>query len=241
MTGARIAVPLGSCRCCGRGRARRRCRARFEARLLASQDDPVALADPRSRARSIAASPRAKSMPRSPPMTPTSPEALSISRAIATCRSILLLPKGEAPSGRDSATRSLESFARGLFTGEPDDLVGLAGTAVGDLFVFGDIRDAVREGRGLQRAAGRRARCSVWPASVSRSQPEPMRRSGLAPLRGSGSRCSRPRARPAEWRRMAAWIGRSLREVVEWAALNAQSAAPASRSRQRPRAPRARR
>ncbi len=34
----------------------------------------------------------------------------------------------------------------GFITGEPGDLVGMAGTAVGDLFVFGDIRDAVREG-----------------------------------------------------------------------------------------------
>jgi hypothetical protein len=37
-------------------------------------------------------------------------------------------------------------FVHGLWTGEPADLASLAGTAVGDLFVFGDIRDAVREG-----------------------------------------------------------------------------------------------
>jgi hypothetical protein len=43
------------------------------------------------------------------------------------------------------------SFARGLVTGAPDDVAGLAGTAAGDLFVFGDIRDAVREGVHLAR------------------------------------------------------------------------------------------
>jgi hypothetical protein len=37
-------------------------------------------------------------------------------------------------------------FARGFWTGEPADLASLAGTAAGDLFVFGDIRDAAREG-----------------------------------------------------------------------------------------------
>ena len=37
-------------------------------------------------------------------------------------------------------------FVRGLWTGEPTDLASLAGTAFGDLFVFGDIRDAAREG-----------------------------------------------------------------------------------------------
>ncbi|MDP2411020.1 MAG: hypothetical protein Q8M26_12140 [Pseudolabrys sp.] len=44
-----------------------------------------------------------------------------------------------------SARAVTESFALGLFTGEPNDMAGLAGTALGDLFVFGDIRDAVRE------------------------------------------------------------------------------------------------
>lgn len=37
-------------------------------------------------------------------------------------------------------------FVHGLWTGEPADLASLAGTAFGDLFVFGDIRDAAREG-----------------------------------------------------------------------------------------------
>jgi hypothetical protein len=37
-------------------------------------------------------------------------------------------------------------FMHGLWTGEPTDGASLAGTAVGDLFVFGDVRDAAREG-----------------------------------------------------------------------------------------------
>ena len=39
-----------------------------------------------------------------------------------------------------------QSFARGLVTGEPQDAAGFAGTTLGDLFVFGDLRDALREG-----------------------------------------------------------------------------------------------
>ena len=39
-----------------------------------------------------------------------------------------------------------KSFTRGLVTGEPQDMASLAGTTLGDLFVFGDIRDALREG-----------------------------------------------------------------------------------------------
>lgn len=45
-----------------------------------------------------------------------------------------------------SAVHTVKSFARGFITGVPENGAALAGTAVGDLFVFGDIRDAVREG-----------------------------------------------------------------------------------------------
>jgi hypothetical protein len=47
------------------------------------------------------------------------------------------------------SARAAGSFAHGFVTGEPRDAVGFAGTAVGDLLVFGDIRDAVREGNRL--------------------------------------------------------------------------------------------
>ena len=50
-----------------------------------------------------------------------------------------------------NAVRTAKSFFHGLVTGAPDDLAGLAGTATGDLFVFGDIRDAVRESNHLLR------------------------------------------------------------------------------------------
>lgn len=54
-----------------------------------------------------------------------------------------------------STSHAAQSFAYGLVTGEPDDMPGLAGTALGDLFVFGDIRDAVREG--ARMASGQEA------------------------------------------------------------------------------------
>lgn len=60
-----------------------------------------------------------------------------------------------ANSAAAVAVRTTKNFAEGLVTGEPRDAVGLAGTALGDLFVFGDIRDALREGSRL--AAGEEA------------------------------------------------------------------------------------
>jgi len=43
------------------------------------------------------------------------------------------------------------SFARGFVTGKPEDVTSAAGMLTGDLFVFGDLRDVVREGwRGMR-------------------------------------------------------------------------------------------
>src|SRR4029077_2541887 len=52
----------------------------------------------------------------------------------------------EADAAQSTATNTAGRFVHGLWTGEPTDLASLAGTAFGDLFVFGDIRDAAREG-----------------------------------------------------------------------------------------------
>ena len=54
---------------------------------------------------------------------------------------------------RDAAMPSskVASFARGFITGTPEDMASAAGMLTGDLFVFGDVRDVVREGwRGLR-------------------------------------------------------------------------------------------
>src|SRR5438105_4402105 len=62
----------------------------------------------------------------------------------------LLVDKVKSATAEAATARhKAESFARGLITGEPDDGAALAGTALGDLFVFGDIRDALREGKRL--------------------------------------------------------------------------------------------
>jgi len=48
---------------------------------------------------------------------------------------------------QDAATASSQaaSFARGFVTGRPEDIASAAGMLTGDLFVFGDVRDVVRE------------------------------------------------------------------------------------------------
>ncbi len=52
-----------------------------------------------------------------------------------------------------SVAGAASSLARGFVTGESREGYGLAGAMLGDLFVFGDIRDGVREGARLARGA----------------------------------------------------------------------------------------
>lgn len=120
-----------------------------------------------------------------------------------------------------SVANTAGRFVRGLWTGEPDDLASLAGTAIGDLFVFGDIRDAAREGTryltgqqgdpyilglagvGLAITAGTYLTSGLGtPARIGLSVVKVARRTGRLSTR------------------LAAWIGRSLRDVVDWSALS---------------------
>jgi hypothetical protein len=55
----------------------------------------------------------------------------------------------DAVAEDNSTTQIAKRFATGLVTGTTDDIASLSGTVAGDLFVWGDIRDAVREGKHL--------------------------------------------------------------------------------------------
>jgi hypothetical protein len=125
-----------------------------------------------------------------------------------------------AVKAEDSAAAKAGSFTRGLITGEPDDLVSLAGTALGDLFVFGDIRDALREGSRL--ASGQEADRLVLGlagvgiaitagtyASLGAGTPARVGLSVVKAARKTGRLSAR----------LGDWIGRSLRGVVDWSGL----------------------
>ena len=55
----------------------------------------------------------------------------------------------DAVAEDNSTAQIAKRFATGLVTGTSDDIASLSGTVAGDLFVWGDIRDAVREGKHL--------------------------------------------------------------------------------------------
>jgi hypothetical protein len=145
---------------------------------------------------------------------------------LSKARGIALDPaqvaKVDAAVAQASSTQaSVESFAQGLVTGEPNDAVGLAGTITGDLFVFGDIRDAVREGgrwvKGEEvdtlvlglAAVG----LAVTAATYATSGVATSARIGVS-LAKAARKTGRLSANLAET------IGRSLRSVVDWPKLH---------------------
>lgn len=149
---------------------------------------------------------------------------------LATERQVALAPElvdkvNVAVAADASTAHAAQSFAYGLVTGEPDDMAGLAGTALGDLFVFGDIRDAVREGArlatgqevdelilglacvGLAITAGTYATGGlVAPARIGLSVAKVARKTGRL---SAG---------------LVARVSRMLRGVVDWAAVRRAAA-----------------
>ncbi|MFG1375460.1 hypothetical protein [Xanthobacter autotrophicus] len=126
--------------------------AKESMKLVAARDDPAALADlglagftAEDARRSIAAA------------LAEDDAALAASfLALADARGLPIPPElraqvTDAAGALPEAMRSAKAFGLGFVTGEPRDLAGLAGAATSDLMVWGDIRDAGREGLKLAR------------------------------------------------------------------------------------------
>jgi hypothetical protein len=195
----------------------------FEAQsLLVAQDDPSEIAD-RLLDRSFTAAVAAREIRAA--LAADDAELAASFVELARDRNVpvdpALIGQVEAANTTSAnAARAAGSFARGLIIGEPEDLVGLAGTAVGDLFVIGDIRDVAREGTrfamgepvdelvlglagvGLAVTAGTYASLGAGaPGRIGLSVIKAARKTGRL---SAG---------------MAQWVGRSMREVVDLSAL----------------------
>jgi hypothetical protein len=190
--------------------------------LLAVQDDPAALAD-RKLARSFNADVAAKEIEAA--LAANDAELAKSFVDLARDRNVTVAPELAAKVDAEvekanSALSTAGNFTRGLIVGEPDDLVSFAGTALGDLFVFGDIRDMIREGSHL--AAGQEvdhlilglsavgiAVTAGTYASLGTGAPARMGLSLVKAARKTGRISSR----------MAESVTRSLRSVVDWSAM----------------------
>jgi hypothetical protein len=220
----RIVLPLMAVALCAAAAYAVLPRAHESYVLLNAQDDPAVLAD--IAVGKALSAPVARAEIENA-LDAGDPELAASFLELARDRGIVVDPQlaarvdaANAPSAQ--VVRTAMSFGHGLITGAPEDLAGLAGTATGDLFVFGDIRDAVREGGRLARGesadelilglacAGILVTAATY-ASVGAAAPA---RAGLSFVKAA-RRTGRLAAPVAEW------MGRSIREVVDTKAFGA--------------------
>ncbi|WP_454626759.1 hypothetical protein [Bradyrhizobium cenepequi] len=122
----------------------------------------------------------------------------------------------DAVAEANSTSRVAQRFATGLVTGTADDLASLSGTVAGDLFVFGDIRDVVREGKHLAMGEETdRLVLGLAAAGLVVTAATYVSVGGVAPVRAGLSLVKDARKVGRISEGLTAWAGRSSREVVD--------------------------
>jgi ATP-dependent protease HslVU (ClpYQ) peptidase subunit len=120
----------------------------------------------------------------------------------------------------DSSAHFAKRFATGLVTGNADDVASLSGTVAGDLFVFGDIRDVVREGKHLAMGEDTdRLVLGLATVGLAVTAATYVSVGGAAPVRAGLTLVKDARKVGRLGKGLAEWAGRSARDVVDTPAL----------------------
>jgi hypothetical protein len=121
-----------------------------------------------------------------------------------------------AVAEENSSAHMAKSFATGLVTGNADDVASLSGTIAGDLFVFGDIRDVVRETKHLAMGEDTdRLVLGLAAAGLAVTAATYVSVGGAVPVRAGLSMVKDARKVGRLGGGLAEWAGRSAREVVD--------------------------
>jgi hypothetical protein len=122
----------------------------------------------------------------------------------------------DALADQNRPTELAKRFAAGLFTGEASDVASLSGTMTGDLFVVGDIRDVVREGkRMVDGEEPDRLVLGLATAGLAVTAATFATVGGAAPVRAGLTLVKDARKVGRLGEGLARWAGRSVREVVD--------------------------
>jgi hypothetical protein len=121
----------------------------------------------------------------------------------------------DAVTEEGSSSHFAKRFASGLVTGNADDVASLSGTVAGDLFVFGDIRDVVREGKHLAMGEDTdRLVLGLAAAGLVVTAATYVSVGGVAPVRAGLTLVKDARKVGRLGEGLTEWAGRSAREVV---------------------------
>jgi hypothetical protein len=122
----------------------------------------------------------------------------------------------DAVTEENSTSAFAKRFATGLVTGNADDVASLSGTVAGDLFVFGDIRDVVREGKHLAMGEDTdHLILGLATAGLAVTAATYVSVGGAMPLRAGLSLVKDARKVGRLGEGLTKWAGRSAREVVD--------------------------
>jgi len=122
----------------------------------------------------------------------------------------------EAVAEENSSSHFAKRFATGLVTGNADDVASLSGTVAGDLFVFGDIRDVVREGKHLAMGEDTdRLVLGLATAGLAVTAATYVSVGGFGPVRAGLTLVKDARKVGRLGEGLAEWTGRSVRQVVD--------------------------
>ena len=121
-----------------------------------------------------------------------------------------------AVAEQNSASHFANRFATGLVTGNADDVASLSGTVAGDLFVFGDIRDVVREGKHLAMGEDTdRLVLGLAAAGLAVTAATYVSIGGMAPVRAGLTMVKDARKVGRLGEGLTEWAGRSARGMVD--------------------------
>jgi hypothetical protein len=122
----------------------------------------------------------------------------------------------DAVTEEGSSAHFAKRFATGLVTGTADDVASLSGTVAGDLFVFGDIRDVVREGKHLAMGEDTdRLVLGLATVGLAVTAVTYVSFGEAAPVRAGLTLVKDARKAGRLGEGLTEWAGRSAREVVD--------------------------
>jgi hypothetical protein len=128
----------------------------------------------------------------------------------------LLRRVSDAVTEENSAPHFAKRFASGLVTGNADDVASMSGTVAGDLFVFGDIRDVVREGKHLAMGEDTdRLVLGLAAAGLAVTAATYVSIGGVAPVRAGLTLVKDARKVGRLGEGLTLWAGRSARDLVD--------------------------
>jgi hypothetical protein len=205
-------------------------RARDAGAILAAQDDPVALSDAQinsalrnhpSAVSQSAVSPSAVAENIEAALAANDADLANSFIDLANAKNIPVTDElskrvGDAVAEAGSTSHFAKGFASGLVTGNADDVASMSGTVAGDLFVFGDIRDVVREGKHLAMGEDTdRLVLGLAAAGLAVTAATYVSVGGAAPVRAGLTLVKDARKAGRLGEGLTLWAGRSARDLVD--------------------------